>query len=65
MSDDTATHVLCPRCSSFQPIIWTPVTVAQVAGARIGEFKGLEMKCRACDFLITKVGRVSQTKLAA
>ena len=58
----TATHADCPRCSSFQPVVWTPVTIAQAdANDRVGDgfraiFKGLEMKCRKCDFEITKIG---------
>ena len=57
------THGFCPRCNSFQPLVWTPVTIAEVSGTEIGEFKGLEMKCRNCDFDITKIGAVNHREM--
>lgn len=53
-----ATHAFCPRCNRFEPAIFTSVKIAQVSGTEVGEFEGLELKCRACQFEITKVGQV-------
>jgi len=57
----TATHAFCPRCNQFEPMIWTNVIIAEVhVDGRIGRFEGLELKCRVCQFEITKVGVVSK-----
>lgn len=63
MGED-CTHGFCPRCNSFQPIVWRNVKVCEIyVTGMVAEFNGLEMVCRACDFEITKIGQVSKGKM--
>lgn len=60
------THAKCPRCNSFEPVIWTHVKIAEVhATGEVGEFVGMECKCRTCQFEITSLGSVSHRRIAA
>lgn len=57
-----ATHVHCPRCNSFEPMVWDWVKIVRprVGGdsVRFDTFEGGAVRCRTCQFEITKIVRL-------
>ena len=52
----------CPKCRAYRELIWNQIDTATTqADGQMTTFKGLSMRCRICDFEITKVGRVGPT----
>jgi len=49
------THVFCPRCNGFHPIITSQIKTVTL-GRTVDTFEGLEIKCRSCQFEVTKMG---------
>ncbi len=57
---DLATHCLCPRCNSYQPMIWEWTKTGKMTlDGRIGPtFEGGKVRCRTCQFEATQIGTV-------
>lgn len=64
--DNDASHAYCKRCASYQPVLWSHITVAVPYANMSGhwEFRGMECKCENCDFHIAQLGKVRQRRYA-
>lgn len=64
MSD--VTHAKCPRCSTYEPIVWRNIKVEQprTDGVWLG-FEGMEAVCRSCGFTVAELGSTYQRASAA
>lgn len=61
-----ATHVFCPRCNSYQPMVMRNITVARPwTDGSFDKFVGMAIVCRNCDFEVTQVGCASHEHAAA
>jgi hypothetical protein len=64
MSD--VTHAKCPRCNSYQPIVWRHIKVEQPrSDGIVNGFEGMEAVCLSCDFSVAELGSVYQRQFAA
>lgn len=60
------THAKCPRCNSYQPVVWRAIRIEQPrTDGAVNGFQGMECICRSCDFSIAELGSIYQRAMAA
>ena len=62
MMADDASHAYCKKCSTVQPVLWTPFDSVTIVVPYSRRFIGMEAVCEVCEFLIAKIGRLEPVK---